>query len=59
MTDQIKSLDELNAVPVTTEKDHVRLPEEARPMVQCVVVDIEWATPQTADTLLAPVLRHG
>jgi tetraacyldisaccharide 4'-kinase len=47
------------AVPVTTEKDFVRLPEEARLMVQCVAVDLEWASPATPDHLLAPVLRHG
>jgi len=50
---------EQGAVPVTTEKDFVRLPEEARPMVECVFVDIEWASPQTPDQLLAPVLRDG
>ncbi len=46
-----------NAVPVTTEKDYVRLPAEARAMVQCVVVDIEWANPAMPERLLAPVLQ--
>lgn len=50
---------EMDAVPVTTEKDFVRLPEDARAMVRCVTVDIEWASPDMADKILATVLPHG
>jgi tetraacyldisaccharide 4'-kinase len=35
----------LGAVPVTTAKDHVRLPPEARPMVEVVDVVLDWVDP--------------
>jgi tetraacyldisaccharide 4'-kinase len=40
------------AVPVTTAKDHVRLPKEARPMVDVLRVRLAWANPAVLDDLL-------
>ncbi len=47
------------AVLVTTEKDLVRLPEEARPMVEVLRVRLSWAEPERVDRLLAPLFREG
>ena len=41
------------AIVVTTEKDAVRLPPEARPMVKVLTVELRWETPGEIDTLLA------
>jgi tetraacyldisaccharide 4'-kinase len=43
---------ERGAVPVTTEKDYVRLPPEARRMVEPVPIDIEWAEPAATEARL-------
>jgi tetraacyldisaccharide 4'-kinase len=45
----------LNATPVTTAKDAVRLPAEARAMVQVVRVALEFETPDAVDALLGRV----
>lgn len=42
-----------DAVPVTTEKDAMRLPESARPMVRVVRVALEWQAPDAFDRLVA------
>jgi len=47
------------AIPVTTEKDAVRLPVEARAMVRTLPIELEWETPDTLVRLLAPVLADG
>ena len=47
------------AVPVTTEKDAVRLPAEARAMVRTLPIALEWDDPDALDRLLAPVLAGG
>ncbi len=62
--DEIMSLVEeasaKGAVPVTSEKDHVRLPAEARPMVEVLRVAVAWADEAALDTLLDPLLaRYG
>ena len=44
------------AIAVTTEKDWVRLPEEAKPMVQSVAVTLEWQDPEAVQKILKPVL---
>ena len=41
------------AVPVTTEKDSVRLPETAKGMVETVRVTLEWADPGAFERLVA------
>ncbi len=59
--DEIMELVELaadeGAALVTTEKDHVRLPEEARPMIEVLRVRLEWAEPARLDRLLAPLFE--
>jgi tetraacyldisaccharide 4'-kinase len=51
----------LSAVPVTTAKDHVRLPEAARAMIEVVRVDVLWADEAALGAVLAelraPLLR--
>jgi tetraacyldisaccharide 4'-kinase len=44
------------AIAVTTEKDWVRLPEEAKPMVQSVAVTLEWQDPEAVQKILKPAL---
>jgi tetraacyldisaccharide 4'-kinase len=44
------------AIAVTTEKDWVRLPEEAKAMVQSVAVTLEWQDPEAVRKVMAPVL---
>lgn len=44
------------AVPLTTEKDHVRLSVAARPMVQMLRVAVEWREPERIQALLRPLL---
>lgn len=41
------------ALVVTTEKDAVRLPKEARPMVTVLAVELQWEAPGQIDALLA------
>lgn len=40
------------AIPVTTEKDFVRLPEDARTMVRALPVRLEWADEAALDVLI-------
>ena len=47
------------AIAVTTEKDWVRLPEEAKPMVQSVGVTLEWQDPDAVHKLLKPALASA
>jgi len=42
------------AIAVTTEKDWVRLPEEAKPMVQAIGVTLEWQDPEAVYKVLQP-----
>ncbi len=45
-----------DAIPVTTAKDWVRLPEAARPMVERLTVTLEWDDPDAPAALLGPLL---
>ncbi len=47
------------AVPVTTEKDAVRLPADLRPSVRTVGIDVAWAEPARLDDVLAGVMKDG
>ncbi len=47
-----------DAVPVTTEKDYVRLPREARPMVRTLSVTLEWRDPAEPRALLEPIVAR-
>ncbi len=48
----VEQASRLNAVPVTTAKDQVRLPEEAKSMVDVLRVRLAWANPALLDDLL-------
>lgn len=54
--DLIENAGAQGAIAVTTEKDWVRLPEEAKPMVQPVVVRLEWQDPDAVNKVLEPAL---
>jgi tetraacyldisaccharide 4'-kinase len=47
------------AVPVTTAKDFVRLPVEARPMVRVLAVEVGWSDPIALDRVLEPIIRDA
>ncbi|MEE8548809.1 MAG: tetraacyldisaccharide 4'-kinase, partial [Alphaproteobacteria bacterium] len=49
----------LEALPVTTGKDYVRLPESARPMVKVLGVELEWSDEAALGAVLAPLLGDG
>ena len=49
---------ERDAVPVTTEKDHVRLPPDAREMVRALPVTLAWREPNEPRKLLAPFVAR-
>lgn len=59
-TDEVMRLIETaaaaGAVAVTTEKDAMRLPTEARDMVRTLHVMLEWRDPAALDTVLTPAL---
>lgn len=48
-----------NALPVTTAKDHVRLPAEARAMIDCLRVELRFAAPDTVGSFLRQRIDHG
>ena len=48
-----------DALPVTTAKDAVRLPPDARPMVKTLHIELDWNQADALDQLLAPVLGDG
>ena len=53
---------ERDAQPVTTEKDHVRLPPDAQAAVRTLSVTLAWRDPAALRDLLAPLVarcRHG
>ena len=47
-----------DAQPVTTEKDYVRLPPDAREKVRTLPVTLTWRNPSAARDLLAPLLAR-
>lgn len=59
--DEIKRLHQhalrANAVPVTTEKDHVRLPTETRAIVTPIPVTLAWENEEAVFNLLQPLLN--
>lgn len=48
----VEAAHDVNAIPVTTAKDLVRLPEAARPMVDVLRVSLAFSTPQKLDDFL-------
>ena len=51
----VEAAHERGAAPVTTEKDWVRLPEDAKPMIQTVKVSLEWQDPAAIKAVLKPI----
>lgn len=49
----VETAHKLNAIPVTTAKDHVRLPAKARQMVDVLRVALTFADPQRVDDYLS------
>ena len=45
--------------PVTTTKDYMRLPPEARLMVDVLSVDLEWRDPMALRALIAPLVERS
>ena len=54
----IAEANERDAVPVTTEKDHVRLPPEAKSLVRTLPVTLAWRDPAEPRALLAPLVAR-
>ena len=54
----IRYAEERDAVPVTTEKDHVRLPPDAKATVRTLPVALVWRDPAEARALLAPLVAR-
>lgn len=52
----VETAQRLDARPVTTEKDLVRLPAEAREMVDHLSISLEWLDATLLDEVLSPVL---
>jgi tetraacyldisaccharide 4'-kinase len=49
----------LGALPVTTEKDHVRLPADLAQQVEVLPVEVVWRDPEALDSLLARLPVHA
>ena len=52
----VEQASEKGAMPVTTKKAFVRLPDEARPMAEVLGVRLSWADAEALDRVLAPLL---
>lgn len=61
--DEIKKIcdhaTQLGAIPVTTEKDYVRLPEEAQPLIKTIRIALEWEEENAHERLLDRVSLNG
>ncbi|MCW8952136.1 MAG: tetraacyldisaccharide 4'-kinase [Rhodospirillales bacterium] len=51
--------DSAGAIPVTTEKDAVRLPPELRSRVRTLKIRLRWDDEGALEKILEPVLSHG
>ncbi len=49
----------LMAIPVTTEKDAMRLPTELHNKMHVLTITLEWDDPEVLERLLLSVKRHG
>ncbi|MDA0652265.1 MAG: tetraacyldisaccharide 4'-kinase [Proteobacteria bacterium] len=49
----------LDAIPVTTEKDYVRLSDDAKAMIHVLRVELEWADMSSLDQILNKISSDG
>lgn len=49
----------LGAIPVTTEKDYVRLPDDAKAMVHALRVELEWDDPAAIGQIMQKIAGDG
>jgi len=49
----------LDAIPVTTEKDYIRLPKGARALIKTVRISLEWEKENARDLILKDILADG
>ncbi len=57
--DLVETAARKQAVPITTEKDHVRLPDAAKAMVSVLKVTTEWRDGATLEALIDRYVRHA
>ncbi len=55
----LEHADTQDAIPVTTEKDWVRLPPEAKLIVKPVPVTLKWQDPDAVERIIRPPLTSG
>ena len=49
----------LGATPITTEKDHARLPMEVRAKIKVIKISIEWEDCDARESILKKVIENG
>ena len=49
----------LDAIPVTTEKDYVRLPDDTKTMIHVLRVELKWTDPAAANQILEKISSDG
>ncbi len=58
LEDMLEEAERLGAVPVTTAKDHVRLPTVFRPLVRRLDVALVWQAPDAVDALITRLVSR-
>lgn len=58
LRDLLAEADSLRAIPVTTRKDFVRIPQAFRSRITVVNVRLEWEAPAQIEALLEPLLAR-
>ena len=58
LRDLLAEADALRAIPVTTRKDFVRIPQAFRSRITVVNVRLDWESPAQIETLLEPLLAR-
>jgi tetraacyldisaccharide 4'-kinase len=56
ITDLSREAATLDAIPVTTEKDHARLSDGAKSLVRVLRVEMEWAAPESLPQILKKIV---
>ena len=55
----IERAQKLGATPITTEKDHPRLPKEVRAKIKVIKIGIEWEDCDAREAILKKVIENG